>query len=355
MIHDVLSVADDRYGISRQVVHEWEEECAKYFGIPIRQVSEKKSPEFRVIGKKSKSLLFLKGAVKGIFHAIPAVRRLLWDSSHPALTQDISRPLSVCFAMDHFELSVCVGSNCIPVLLDVWSDWDIREVVRRTKDLRLFYVTSRDVYNRVKAASPQSNVHYMPLSIADKYHSPNFAAYRNKTIDVLHSSRRNRVLHEYMLRYCGEYPSIDYVYRDEGGYVSVRGRKIGSLPERKDYMNLLASAKVYLVGCSGVDESRDDTYGICFTTPRFYEGAVSGCAMLSRYPDNQEFRELNMSRYCPNITSYDQFTHELERVLSQTPEELYAQNRDFILNSLTSKRAEQIRHDLEELTCGQNS
>ena len=61
-----------------------------------------------------------------------------------------------------------------------------------------------------------------------------------------------------------------------------------------------------------------------------------------------------MSRYCPNITSYDQFVHELERALAMTPEELYAQNHDFILNSLTSKRAEQIQKDLEELTC-QNS
>ena len=55
------------------------------------------------------------------------------------------------------------------------------------------------------------------------------------------------------------------------------------------------------------------------------------------------------TRYCPNITSYEQFACELERALAQTPEELYAQNRDFIISSLTSRRAEQIQHDLETL------
>ena len=106
--------------------------------------------------------------------------------------------------------------------------------------------------------------------------------------------------------------------------------------------------------CSGIDGARPDVNGNCFVTPRFYESAVVGCSLIGRYPDNQEFRELNMSRYCPNITSYDQFVRELERALAIAPEELYAQNRDFILNSLTSKRAEQIQKDLEELTC-QNS
>ncbi|MBQ7543312.1 MAG: hypothetical protein IJT02_00020 [Synergistaceae bacterium] len=84
-------------------------------------------------------------------------------------------------------------------------------------------------------------------------------------------------------------------------------------------------------------------------TPRFYESAILGCALLGRYPDNEEFRALNTSRYCPNITSYEQFACELEHALTQTPEELYAQNRDFIISSLTSRRAEQIQHDLETL------
>ena len=345
MIGEVLSRVDASGELFRDVCYEWEEEVAKYLDVPIRQVI--------VPSQKPDSILARsKNFIKKIF---PAVVRIKRKAVSLALKQDVNGSLSVCFLMFTYEMPVCNGSNCIPIFLDVWSELDVQEVVRFTKNSQLFYVTSRDVYNRVKAISPQSNVHYMPLSIADKYHSPNFAAYRNKTIDVLHSSRKNPVLHEYMTRYVSKHSGLDYVYKENGEYISTLRGNIGRCPSRADYMNLIASAKVCLVGCSGIDGSRADTNGICFPTPRFYESAVSGCALIGRYPDNQEFRELNISRYCPNITSYDQFTRELERALSQTPEELYAQNRDFILNSLTSKRAEQIQHDLEELTCGQSS
>lgn len=359
MIGGVLSKAypDNMTPPHFQVVHEWEEEIAKRLGVPVRKIFVESNPapsKFRITPK----LMRLRHIIAGkVFLTFPLIRRMICDRLRPPFTQDISLPLSVCFLMSvHIkEVSMLSGNNCIPVFLDVWSDFNIEEVVRRTKGFRLFYVTSRDVYNRVKATSPQSNVHYMPLSVADKYHSENFSAYRNKTIDVLHSSRKNPVLHEYMMQYADKHSGLDYVYKENGEYISTLRGNIGRCLSREDYMNLIASAKVCLVGCSGIDGSRADTYGICFPTPRFYESAVLGCALIGRYPENQEFRELNMSRYCPNITSYDQFTHELERALSQTPEELYAQNRDFILGSLTSKRAEQIRHDLEELTCGQNS
>ena len=255
--------------------------------------------------------------------------------------------------MDYVELSALTESNCIPIFLDVWNELDFQEVIRFTKNSQLFYVTSRDVYNRLKARYPWSNVRYMPQSIADKYHSEDFAAYRNKTIDVFMPGRGNPVLHEYMLKYAEEHRGIKYVYRWERRnceYRSSDGAVSLDVSGRTGYMNALASSKVSIVGCSGVDGARGDTNGICFVTPRFYESAVSGCALIGRYPDNEEFRDLKVSSVCPNITSYEQFCYELERALAMTPEELYAQNRDFILNSLTSKRAEQIQHDLEALT-----
>ena len=247
------------------------------------------------------------------------------------------------------------GANCIPMFLDVWSKADFASVIRQTKGFKLFYVTARDVFNRIKAKDPSSGVHYMPQSVSDKYHSENFAAYRNKYIDVFMPGRGNPVLHQYMLRYAAEHPNIKYVHRCEnltpGNWQCKSTDGSISLPlnTREEYIHVLSSAKVSLVGCSGIDNARADTYGICFATPRFYESAILGCALIGRYPDNQEFRELNMSSYCPNITSYEHFCEALEHALAQTPEELYAQNRDFIINSLTSKRAQQIQRDLEAI------
>ena len=274
----------------------------------------------------------------------------------PPLLQNIAEPLSVGFVMWPTMTEFMRGSNCIPIFLDVFSKANLAYVIHQTKGFKLFYVTAKDIFNLIKAKYPSSNVHYMPLSVADKYHSENFAAYRNKFIDVFMPGRGNPILHEYMLKYAAEHPNIKYVHRCEnltpGNWQCSSTDGSISLPlnTREEYIHVLSSSKVSLVGCSGIDNAREDAYGICFVTPRWYESAILGCALIGRYPDNEEFRELNMSRYCPNITSYEQFVKELERALRMTPEELYAQNHDFIINSLTSKRAEQIKHDLEALS-----
>ncbi|MBR0149745.1 MAG: hypothetical protein IJP89_00110 [Synergistaceae bacterium] len=350
MIGEILSRVEMRNQGFRDVVYEWEEECARYFGVPVCKVmAQSKLPEKKTLATKLKRVL--RECAKKILLTVPPLHRKLFDLQRPPLTQNIDMPLSLCFVMNVPETPAFVGSSCLPIFLDIWSDWEINEVARLTRGFKLFYLTSRDAYNRMRALHPSSNVHYMPLSIADKYHSENFTAYRNKTIDVIQAGRRNPVLHEYMMKYAREHGDIEYVYREKGIYVSTSSAKTWPTKTRSDYMGLLAASRVSLTGCSGVDNAREDTCGICTVTPRFYEAAVSGCALISRYPDNEEFRELNAARYFPNITSYEHFTECLERALSQTPEELYAQNHDFIANSLTSRRAEQVKKDIEALTC----
>lgn len=350
MIGEILSRVEMRKQGFRDVVYEWEEECTKYFGVPVRKVmAQSKLPEKKTLATKLKRTL--RKTAQKILIVIPPLHRKLFDLRRPPLTQNINMPLSLCFVMNVGETPAYTGSNCLPIFLDIWSDWEINEAARLTRDFKLFYLTSRDAYNRMKALHPSSNVRYMPLSIADKYHSENFTAYRDKIIDVIQAGRQNPVLHEYMMRYTREHRDIEYVYREKGVYVSTAGSRTWLANTRSDYMGLLAASRVSLTGCSGVDNAREDTYGICTVTPRFYEAAVSGCALISRYPDNEEFRELNAARYFPSVTSYEHFTECLERALSQIPEELYAQNHDFIINSLTSKRAEQIQKDIEALTC----
>ena len=355
MIKEVLSRVELEEGqVFRDVCYEWEEEISKDFNIPIRQVFQSTKPS------KKNILTPIKKFIKTLFPFTVKIKRATVDTAIIAakipaltpLTQNINLPLSLCFIMFPFELSAYIenDNNLVPIFLDIGSDYEFEYVNKLTKNFKIFYLTSRDAYNRLKSKFPSSNVYYMPLSIVDKYFSENFAKYRNKTIDVLHSSRINPILHEYMLEYLKTHKNIEYVYKQQGEYISTKRGRLGFMPDRKSYMNLIASSKVSLLGCAGIDNAKEGTNGISFPTPRFYESAVLGCALIGRYPDNQEFRELNMSKYCPNITSYEQFCECLERALSQTPEELYAQNHDFIINSLTSQRAKQIERDLRELT-----
>lgn len=343
MIGEVLSRAFSPAEKYRDVCYEWEEECAKYFDVPVRIVT----PAVSASAKKNP----IKLIIKKLFPVVGVIKSRINLLRTPKLEQDINSPLSLCFVMFPHEISAFYENNVMPIFLDIWSDNDFKFVAYITRKLRLFYVTSRDAYYRLKALSPKSNVRYMPLSVADKYHSENFVSYRNKYIDVFMPGRGNPILHQYMLRYAEEHPDIKYVYRrgnwecrSTDGTISLRA------DDRAGYMNILASSKVSIVGCSGIDNAREGSNGIRFVTPRFYESAILGCALIGRYPDNEEFRELHMSRYCPNITSYEHFCEALEHALAQSPEQLYAQNHDFIINSLTSKRAEQIQHDLEALS-----
>ncbi|MBQ7155897.1 MAG: hypothetical protein IJR85_10145 [Synergistaceae bacterium] len=352
MIHEVLSRVEPNVEIFRDVCYEWEQELAKYFSVPIRQVFIVHNPLHDSFGR------FLPARV--VQKTRQVIKRLYIESVHGSLNQDISKPLSVYFCMFVPEINLCVGENPLPIFIDVSPDKEIDLLISSTRNLRIFYVTSRYIFDIIKEKSPASGVRYMPLSVADTYHSQNFAQYRHKSLDVIQMGRKNPVLHEYMLRYTQEHKDADYVYSAQGSingnvYVSTKRGKIGTIVDRKSFIDFLASAKVSLVSSPNYDVKGINVPPLYYPTPRFYESAILGCALIGRYPDNQEFTELNMRKYCPSITSYEHFCKALEHALAQTPEELYAQNRDFIINSLTSKRAEQIQHDLEVLTCGQNS
>ena len=355
MICEVLQRFDPNHDVPWDVCYEWEEEIAKDLGVPLRKIilqssggQTKKPSAPRKPSVSSKIIKLIK--------KFPGVWRLAKYTA-PLLHQNINEPLSLGFVMNIGAADFMTEANCLPIFMDFWSKANFASVMQQTKGFRIFYVTSREAYNRIKAIDSSSNVLYMPLSIADKYHSQNFVQYRHKTLDVIQIGRKNPVLHEYMLRYSTEHKGIDYVYRDddegEAGslniYASTTRGAIGRFQSREEFIQVLSSAKVSLVSSQGIDVPRKNSLGLNFVTPRFYESAILGCALLGRYPDNQEFRELNMSSYCPNITSYEHFCEALEHALAQTPEELYAQNRDFIINSLTSKRAQQIQRDLEAI------
>lgn len=342
MIKEVLSRHEANHEVFYDVCYEWEEEFAKYFNVPRRLV------EVNIAYKNSK-VANISRKIKSVIRKFPGVHKFS-RSIMPPLSLNINDAVSVGFIMSPITSSFCHNSNCVPIFLDIWSPEDFKSVIRQTKNLAIFYVTSRDAYNRILAYFPASNVKFMPLSVSDKYYSRNFESYRNKSVDVIQFGRKNPVLHDYMLKYAAEHKSIDYVYTGKNSYMSTKRGEMKYFTRREDFMNAIASAKVCLVGCSGIDNARPDTFGIQFVTPRFYEAAVLGCALMGRYPDNQEFRELGVKEVCPNIQSYDEFVTCLEKFLAMTPEELYAQNHDFIVNSLTSKRAQQLEQDLRAIT-----
>ncbi|MCM1263713.1 MAG: hypothetical protein NC313_13460 [Butyrivibrio sp.] len=272
-----------------------------------------------------------------------------------SLQQNIDDKKLCCyFVMFPSELKYYSKINGIPIFLDVWSEQAINTIIKKTENLQLYYVTSLDVFKKIKEKKPNGGVYYMPLSVSDKYFSPNFEKYKDKKYDVIQLGRRNSVLHDFMLTYVSENPHIEYIYSEAGNntggleYISTKRGGIGCLDTRGKFIRTLACSKVSLVSSPMIDNDKKTQFGVDFPTPRFYESAVLGCAMVGRYTLNEEMKKQNILKVCNNIQTYQQFKETLDRALKVKRTELYETYKDFILNNLTSVRAKQIRCDLEQ-------
>jgi len=320
----VLSLRNVEKRAFYDVTYEWEEDVAKFLGGSIKALS---SVQYFIC--------------KAYCKINPKYK----------IHQTAKKEPVVYFVMFPKEMRAGGGIpiNCVPVFIDIWQDADIDFILEKTKNLHLFYCTSMEVYYRIKERCPESLVKYMPLSVSDRYFSKDFSAYRSKDIDVIQLGRRNDVLHDFMMRYVKEHPQVEYVYTNGimhdnvFEYESTKRGNIGTIRNREHFINTLASAKVSLVSTPAIDGSRKNANGIDLLTPRFYESAILGCAMLGRYGQNEETARL--VGICPHIVDYEQFIVEMDRALTISPKLLYSRYERFIYDNLTVRRAEQIKED----------
>ena len=201
MIKEVISIEMKPRTPACDVIIEWAEETAKYFGVPfvLNTSFYEQKPPLYVTGVPN-------GGIKDIIRSVRSflgetfpllrqitnkIRTLRYANIRvPKPTQDVSVSLSIYYLNAPQEILACDNINCLPIHIDMWGD-SIQFVTKSTKNLKLFYVTSRAIFDLIKAEDPNSRVHYMPLSVSDKYYSPNFENYRNKIIDVIQFGRQD--------------------------------------------------------------------------------------------------------------------------------------------------------------------
>jgi hypothetical protein len=237
--------------------------------------------------------------------------------------------------------------NVIPIFLDVYEK-DIATVLSTTKNLPLFFVTNYAIYDKIKAIEENANVYCVPLSVSDKW---KYRMDTKRDIDVIQIGRKNKKLHEYMMQYCQEHTSVNYVFQNAIGkdlrYVSTIDGDIGNCMSREEYFSLLYRSKISLVSSPGVDNERKFGEGIDFITPRFYESAAAGCYMVGRYTKNYESEEICLSTVCDNVSSYEEFAALISKYL-QSEQFLKAEAfRSFLNLNYTSVRMRAIENVLE--------
>lgn len=226
--------------------------------------------------------------------------------------------IQICFLMAPRYAKKFFAANTIPIYLDVWLD-DLPEIVRQTKKLPIYFVTSYCAYEMLREKFHQEKCIYLPISIADRYVDQAKSA--RKDIDILQLGRKNCKLHEWALEYAKKHADVDYVYQTQDGsltYESTVHGNIGRFDTRGTFMSILSRARISLVSSPAFDDGRDFGEGFDFFTPRFFESAAMGCYMLGRYSMNQEAEKLKIASVCPFVENQMQFENLLKERLQAT-------------------------------------
>ena len=311
---------------SWHVVYEWEDVIAEKAGIPIVDYSN---------NIENKFLIFSRRLCKKI--------NKKWI---PKYKFNLSSECYIMFIMNAASYHLLPTNNIIPIFLDFPINM-IENISYVTKRLPIFFVTCKDIYN-ILLSNGVKNVRYMPLSISDKYVQGDVP---KKEIDVIQFGRKNKVLHDYMLKYCKDNPNVEYIYQTDNGtltYISTTRGIIGKFDSRDEYFDLIKSSKISLVSTPGFDNSRTADFGnIDFVTPRFYESAASYCHLIGRYTSNDETTDLRLSDVCPNVDSYSEFANLVDAYLSEDYD--WRVQREFVNNNLTSLRADYIISEIEKV------
>ena len=256
--------------------------------------------------------------------------------------------IQLCFLMAPRYAKKFFAGNTIPIYLDVWSD-DLPEIVRQTKNLPIYFVTSYCAYEMLQEKFHEEKCVYLPLSVSDRYVDQVKSSH--KDIDILQLGRKNRKLHEWALEYTKEHADVDYVYQTQDGsltYESTVHGNIGRFDTREAFMSILSRARVSLVSSPAFDDGRDFGKGFDFFTPRFFESAAMGCYMLGRYSMNQEAEKLKIASVCPFVTNQVQFVDLLEERLQTMSFLQDAAYKGFVEANRTSKRVEALKGYLIE-------
>lgn len=309
------------------VVHEWEDVFSETF-------------ELEYIDNKV--IIFVRKVKEFLFFRFPKIFKLLFPNTKKF--KNNGKEVKLCFVMDAICYRLYTQKNIVPIFLDFSGDM-VEEIISATKDIPFFYVTCYAIYNQLVDKKCE-NVRFVPLSISDKYCSEIIP---HKTVDVIQFGRKNDVLHKYMLKYCEEHPTVEYIYQTDGAeltYFSTQKGDIGKYDERKKYFELLSSCKVSLVSSPAVDGTRKFGQGVDFITPRFYESVANFCYMLGRYTENEESKMLNLSSVCENIRDYEQFEKLLDEFLNSSVFTKKSEYVEFLKSNSTSKRCEKIASDI---------
>jgi len=238
--------------------------------------------------------------------------------------------------------------NVIPIYID-FHPRIMDKLAHDTRKLPCYFVPSMEFAGMLNEKSGKNNCFFLPQSVPDKY-IPKVNV--EKTIDVIQIGRKNKVLHEYMLRYCEKNPGVNYVYMsdvEKFQYISTTNGRMGSIDTREEFIDTLRRARISLVSSPGRDNSsRRYDESVDFFTARFYESVAARCFLVGRYTENRECEYLGIKDVCYNANSYEEFEKAIAEYLVKDIGDVEETYMQFLNNNSTSKQFERVMQVMRE-------
>ena len=212
-------------------------------------------------------------------------------------------------------------SNIVPCVVDYFfKDDEIDIFESKFSRHPVVFISSMEVYLRLKSLGCRLNIKHLPLSLSDIYAIDENTTFE-KRYDLVMMGRQNNVLKEFLDIYIKTHPDFLYVYEDmtkgKLHYSSSDGEYIGYISGRAEYMKLLRQSKVAMYSTPGIDGGEKRTNGYNQVTPKFLEFLASGCNIIARWKDNPDTDFYHLKEFSENVDSYASF----ERLMNKYREE----------------------------------
>lgn len=226
----------------------------------------------------------------------------------------------------------------VPYIIDsFFTEKDLPAIYRKYRYCPLVLISSLEVYNYLKSKNCPLNLHFLPLSLSDRYRNKENVRYKKK-YDAVAAGRPNPELHFYMEQYVKENPSFEYIscrivpnnnndniyeyYSNKKGKINV------DFSSRESYLQFLKDGKISFYTTPGVSDA-NKTKGFNPVTPRYLEMLSCQNQIVAIYPDTEETRYFGLDKICPSINSYTEFKSRIEKYMHEEADiELYGQILD---------------------------
>ncbi len=319
--------------VFRQIVEEWEDDIAAELRLPLEDVS---GLALRASSRMGTVVRYVPGF------------SWLWDDAW-RLRKNRGKRCALSFLdwPPSHPTSFLVQSDVIPIVLDFWRS-HVRSAEAMFARSPLVFVTNIEIRNSLAESKLGTKLHYIPLSISDRYLCREMP---EKRVDLIQVGRPNARMHEWALDYVRGRPSLDYVFagdreRYTPEWISTKRGRLNIDNSRQSYIRLLQSARVSLVSAPGIDEGESRTGGFNPVTPRFYESAASRCHLVGLFPyRGSDFIENRVSSVCQLPSSQEHFISLIDAALSAPPD--FQRQDDFLRGHLTTDIARLIKKTLE--------